>query len=547
VGKPTERSTITAVLRRIDLKVRFNQGLYHLAVAACLVLGTLVLIELAPLLVPVSVPPDSLIIVMGSAAFLMFLVWSQFGGGRLARAAGVADTRAGLQDELKSAYWFMRRDDASPWVALQVGRAAATAGRLDVRRLVPIAVPGRFLGVALGLFVVLQLLAFVPSDGPLLTFTAVSDSVQAERAREAYVEEIRDLIDGEGEELLDEDALAFLEDALEELQAEETSIDELLRDLRDAEDALEEGNLEMAAMRDALEELVDDLSGSPELAEFIEALGDLDLSEAADLLRELSERLSGLDLPELANLQERLQQAAQLDAPVIEDLLAALQEAAEALSEDRLADAQEAMEQIAQALQELADRQSRQQSNNEAAERAEALQDALAQEQLGSDGESAAQSAQARSVAGQEMDASMAQPSSSVSRSEGSPREGSQSGPAGNATGDPGDGDLELGAATTLEAALALEIIEGNTPDQDEPALDPEDLFQEASRQQSSIVQYRDVQAPSQYSQGSALNAERIPWRYRSLVRKYFLAIRPAPHRAPGRYSFDQTGPDERK
>ena len=71
MGKPTERSTITAVLRRIDLKVRFNRGLHHLAVAACLVLGALVLIELAPLLVPVSVPPDSLIIVMGSAAFLM--------------------------------------------------------------------------------------------------------------------------------------------------------------------------------------------------------------------------------------------------------------------------------------------------------------------------------------------------------------------------------------------------------------------------------------------------------------------------------------------
>ena len=119
-------------------------------------------------------------------------------------------------------------------------------------------------------------------------------------------------------------------------------------------------------------------------------------------------------------------------------------------------------------------------------------------------------------------------PSSEVTRSEGGSSE-TQNGPAGNATGDPSGGDLELGASTTLQAQLALEVIQGVAPEsgEEERELDPEDLFQEASRQQSAIVQYRDVRAPSQYSQGSALNAERIPWRYRSLVKKYFLAIRP--------------------
>jgi hypothetical protein len=134
-----------------------------------------------------------------------------------------------------------------------------------------------------------------------------------------------------------------------------------------------------------------------------------------------------------------------------------------------------------------------------------------------------------QSVAGEPSDASTAAPSSEVTRSDGgSP--GTQTGPSGNATGDPSGGDLELGASTTLEAQLALEVIEGTGPDSEEDQeqeVDPEDLFQEASRQQISVVQYRDVRAPSRYSQGSALNAERIPWRYRSLVKKYFLAIRP--------------------
>jgi hypothetical protein len=158
------------------------------------------------------------------------------------------------------------------------------------------------------------------------------------------------------------------------------------------------------------------------------------------------------------------------------------------------------------------------------------------------------QMAQGQSGEAQQGDASMATPSSAVNRSEGTQPPGTETGPAGNATGDPTGAPLELGASTTLEAQLALEVIDGDAPEsQDNRELDPKDLFQEASRQQSSIVQYRDVSAPSNYAQGSALNAEQIPWRYRSLVKRYFLAIRPAPHSAPGWYVSGQDGANERK
>ena len=527
MSRPDERSTITAVLRRIDLKVRFNQTLNHLSVATCLVLGALLIIEVAPLLVPVSVPPGGLIVSAGAAAFLAFLTRTQVGGWRLERAAGVVDERADLNDEIKSAYWFMRQGDASPWIDLLVGRAAETARRLDPRGVVPVTIPRRF-GVALALFGLLEVMAFVPSDGPLLTFGAASDSARIERAREAYADEIRDLIDGEGDELLDEEALALLEEVLEELEAAETSFDDVLRDLREAQDALDEGNLEMTATRDALEELVQELSGSNELAEFVDALRNQDLSDAADQLRDLSERLPDLTSQDLADLGDRLQEASNIDEPVIDRLLAALQEASDAISEDRLSDAEEALGRVAAALEELADRRARQEANNEASEAAQAMQDALSQQPGGSPGLTDMQMAQSQSVTGEPSDASMASPSAEVTRSDGA-SPGTPSGPAGNATGDPSGGELELGASTTLEAQLALEIIEGVAPEsaEEEGELDPEDLFQEASRQQSAIVQYRDVRAPSQYSQGSALNAERIPWRYRRLVKKYFLAIRP--------------------
>ena len=527
MSSATERSTITAVLRRIDLKVRFNQTLQHFSVATCWVLGALLLIELAPLLVPLSVPPDSLIVSAGAAAFLAFLLWSQVGGRRLERAAGVADQRAELNDEIKSAYWFMRQADSSPWIDLLVGRAASTARRLDARGLVPVTIPKLF-GVALALFGLLQVMALVPSDGPLLTFAAPSDSVRFERAREAYADEIRELIDGEAAELLNEEALALLEEALRELEAAETSFDDLLRDLREAQNVLDEGNLEMAATRDAREELVQEFLGSSELAEFVDALREQDLSDAAGGLRDLSEQLGDLTGQELADLGDRLQEASEIDEPIIDELLSALREAADAISESRISEAQEALERVAAALEEMAERGARQELNNETSEAAQAMQEALSQQPGGSPGQTQMQMAQSQSDAGELSVASMASPSSEVTRSDGS-SPGSQSGPAGHATGDPSGGDLELGVSTTLEAQLALEVIGAVTPEsaEEERDLDPEDLFQEASRQQSSIIQYRDVRAPSQYSQGSALNAERIPWRYRSLVKRYFLAIRP--------------------
>lgn len=525
MSKATERSTITGVLKRIDLKVRVNQTLQHLSVALCFLLGALLLIKAAPLLVPVSMPPGTWVVVAGSAAFLGFVLWSQLGGRRLERAAGVLDSRAGLNDEIKSAYWLMRQEDSSPWIDLVVARAAATAHRLDPRRLVPVALPRRF-GVALALFVLLQLLALVPSNGPVLTFAAVSDSARFERLQEAYVEDLRDMIDGVGDELLDEEARGLLEEALEELAADETSLEEVLRDLREAQDALDEGNLEMIATRDALDELMQELTGSNELAEFADALGNQELSEAAELLRELSERLGDLDMADLADLGDQLRDASAVDEPVIQELLDALEDAAAAIAENRLEDAQEALDRVAAALEELSAQGAQQEANNDAAEAAESMQEALAQQPGGSPGQTQAQMAQSASLSGEPTDAPATQPSSEVTRSKGgSP--GTQSGPSGNATGDPSGGELELGATTTLEAQLALEVIDGSAPDSPEEELDPEDLFQEASRQQSSIVQYRDVRAPSRYSEGSALNAERIPWRYRGLVKKYFLAIRP--------------------
>jgi hypothetical protein len=88
--------------------------------------------------------------------------------------------------------------------------------------------------------------------------------------------------------------------------------------------------------------------------------------------------------------------------------------------------------------------------------------------------------------------------------------------------------EMQLGQATTLEVQLEMEVLakEENPLEPEEPP-DPEDIFQEASKQETATVEYRNVRRPSSYAEGSALSVEQIPWRYRSLVKRYFLAIRP--------------------
>ena len=123
-------------------------------------------------------------------------------------------------------------------------------------------------------------------------------------------------------------------------------------------------------------------------------------------------------------------------------------------------------------------------------------------------------------------EAGMAMPSDEVKQSAGSTEAQDPSGPPGHATSEAMGGEQEFGAATTLEVQLSMEVLDEPEP-RPESEPDPDDVFKEASRQESSTLQYRDVRGPSSYAEGSALAVDRVPWRYRSLVKKYFLAIRP--------------------
>lgn len=529
-------ATILRALRRVDRRRLLNRALRHLGLGACAILGVVVLLEVARRLVGVPAPSSALVGLLGALGFTAWAIQDVVRRRSLGLAAGLADRRADLKDELKTAYFFLGRRPRSEWVETQVERAARTAGSLEPGRLVPTEIPRTTL-VAAGLGLLLVALLWVPAR-PLLVLSAPDadpgtlGTEQQERFRDIQelFQEAEEL-DEDQEEGLSEEVRERLEEAMRRLEEGEIDMEEALAEMRQAENLLEEGNLEMNAMQQSLEDLARELEGAEDLGEMADALRQQDLREAAEMMRQLAERLPDLDEAARRELAEKLQESAGAERSSMEELMEALQEAAEQMSQEELQAAREAMEKAAEAMQQMARQQEAQQRMNQAAEEMQGLQQSMQQQsaaatqQEGSEQQPRGPQAQAQQMEG----GAMAMPSDEVEWQEGGgdqsqPPQDPQGGPTGHASGTPQGGQQPLGDPTRLEVQLEMEVLEKEDPE--EPPR-PENLFEEQSRRQQASVQYRDARGRARYAEGSALRVERIPWRYRDLVKLYFLAIRP--------------------
>jgi hypothetical protein len=94
-------------------------------------------------------------------------------------------------------------------------------------------------------------------------------------------------------------------------------------------------------------------------------------------------------------------------------------------------------------------------------------------------------------------------------------------GPAGDATGPGGGQEPVLGEATTLDVQLEMEVLQ--TEKRDEPV--PEEIFERLSREEKSTLNYEAISRRGSFAEEDTLRHEKVPWPYRSLVRRYFLSI----------------------
>jgi hypothetical protein len=63
----------------------------------------------------------------------------------------------------------------------------------------------------------------------------------------------------------------------------------------------------------------------------------------------------------------------------------------------------------------------------------------------------------------------------------------------------------------------------GANEEPEEPV--PEEITQKASREEKSELDYEAVLSRSKYLESDVMSAERIPWPYRDIVKRYFQSL----------------------
>ena len=251
----------------------------------------------------------------------------------------------------------------------------------------------------------------------------------------------------------------------------------------------------------ALKEIAEKLHQSELLEPTADSLADGDLYGAANDLRNLAEQIARGEATADQIQEMKAAMAVAANTKKKAELEPALQELADTSDTAEDDGIYEELSETAQVLQELAEKL------QTAAQEGESYQ------------------------AGKTTDDTPSSESVQVSDSApGELKRSNTSGPGGGSNAPPG-GLAQL--PKSLEAKLALDVklqtevvetVEANKA-QNKPK-DEEEISQ-ATRQERSKVDYRNVKSDLSPAQKDLLNQDHVPWEYRALIKGYFQAIRP--------------------
>jgi hypothetical protein len=521
-----EREAIGRALTRIERRLRLNHAVY----AASLIAGLAVLALLAWRAlrwIGGSAPTAAaLVIVLAvlAAIVLVFLLlrylFTRESGP--ARAAGEADTRAALNNELASAYWFLHAGARSEWIAAHLQHAAHTATGLEAARLIPVRLPltsGAALAVAV---VALAALWFAP---PLAPAGALTPAGLLSAEEVAQVRALSEL----AEAMPDSEPARRLEAALRTLQDATTPVEAQRRALAQANDAVQQLRLEAASTRERLQRLSDALRGQPGMEQVAEALARGDAQTAAQRMAQLQaqsgQTQAGKAPPEGAGASE----AEPADSAGDRGLEQALQEATAATgATDEAGAAELARQEAVDRLKEIARELEASARVNEAWQRVRGPQLTAGQSQ----GLSASRFAEQTAAPSMPSPGSGETPMEggtmfrAAAVAEGDGRTEQEGGTrAGDALGD-APADALLGTrGERLEAQLGKQGIAGEEQDDDGEEQN-KSWYYAQSQQQKALARLRTVQAAGRFAAAESEAGEGISIQHRQIVKDYFMNLR---------------------
>ena len=536
----SDKDTIIRWLERVERRIRANRLFQELTLGLTLFLTFPLALKIWDLFYPLRGRTITIVVGVWMVSFAAYFVWRLLQKETLGQAAASVDRRAGLHDEIKTALWFIYNPRASEWVDAQLQRAARSTRALDPERLFPRSVPRTFY-IAAAMILVFVALNFVPLpwNHNWLTLQAAPAFSLTDK-EEAALKQAVELLQ-KAEKLQKTELAERIEDIVQQLQQGKIDASQAAEMLNDVQSKLDEGNLDLGSINDGLEEIAKDLQSSDLTKPTADAMMQKQLDLAADELRKLAEKLSQNTPEANKDLQKSLQQASANPRPGLEELLKQLKEAAEALKNQDQKNAQDSLDSAAQELNKLEDQMQAQQLKNLASEQLQTLEQSLRQRQQNSQGKSQQQRGQQqksqpgeKGKAGEKGEAQGGQPQAGqpgqdepgdgerVPGENGEPQGGSQQGSGLNPSGQRGGNAPREGAPTELDVKLQQEKLAG----MEDKGAKPEDI-EEASKQERSKLDYRNVKSELSPAQKDLLNQDQIPWEYRPLIKNYFQAIRP--------------------
>jgi len=539
----SDKEIIVASLRRVERRIRTNRLFGELALGAVICGAIPILLKIWDLFEPLRGITVSAVVGICVLLFAVYAVWRVLQKGTLNEAASSIDDRAGMHDELKTAFWFVNNPRPSEWVDAQVHRAARNAQTLNVDALYPRHIP-KTSYIAAAMILLFVSLNFVPMSLNHNWLALQAAPAFALNEREAEILKHTEELLRKAEKLKQTDLAQKLEDIVQQLQEGKIDAQQAAQMLDQIQSQLEEGNLDAESINEGLEEMARDLKQSDQLNSTAQAMQNKQLNLAAEELRKLAEKL-GLNTPEQTKQMEKsLEQAAENPRPGLEDLAKMLKQAAENLKNGQQEAAQQGLDGAAQQLDALEQRIEGQELKNLASKDLQNLKDSLQQrsQQQGSQkGGKGQQQAGGKPQGGQ---GQKPQPGQANQNAQGQPQDGGEGEPTDEAAengaqngapvpggkdgnglmpgGKGGDAPRE-GAPTKLDVKLKQEKVDGMSDGGEKP-----ENLEETSKQERSRLDYRNVKSDLSPAQKDLLNQDRIPWEYRPLIKDYFQAIRPA-------------------
>jgi hypothetical protein len=463
------------------------------------------------------------------AALVARLGWRWFHKQRLVSIAASIDIKAQLNDGMKSAFWFLTAPDASAqsssWIGLHLHRTALQSRRIDASRLYPIVLP-RGSYIAAILFGAVVILNFMPTRRNHNWIYLKTAPAFALTERETMlVEQTQRLLKQGGGPRVAE-TLQQTGTVIDRLESGTITLAEGLRRLDEIRHALEETNLDTAAIQKALASIAGEFERAAPMREIARALKAPDLLTAAAQLRELADRLGRLTREEFRSVRETLQHAAKADTRGLKTLMQDFKQAAETGIGESRGGMQAWLEKGARELGALDAQMHDQGIANAAGMEIRQLEAELGHHGQNDPGQSASSetgnggknqvSPQQAARGSQDTPGALAD--GLGPRDEAGSRQSTNLMPGGIA-----HAPLQIkGEISTLAVQLKKEKVSvrpdrGSTPSE----------FEEATAVEKSRLEFSRLRALSNPPQEDVLDHNAIPWKYRDLVRTYFLAIQP--------------------